>query len=184
MLRNRKRQATGKLRHAVPGKPAAGLSRSYERTLIASAVASCLMLGAPVALAQSTNSTLRGQVTSATAGTEVAATNVETGVVRRTQTAADGSYTLAGLPPGTYLVQAGTASDTVTLAIASNAVLNLEPGTTAEPIENIVVYGTQTAALDVLTSDFGGLITPREIQQLPQATRYFLEFADNRKSVV
>ena len=178
MLRTRKSTADAPFRHQT-AKGTPGPARAPQRTLIASAVASCLMLAAPAVLAQSANSNLRGQVASATEGTEVVATNAATGVVRRTQTDADGSYVLVGLPPGTYIVAAGGATDTVTLSVASNAVLNLEAGAGGgEPVENIVVYGTQTAALDVMTSEVGGVISPREIQQLPQATRNFLEFAD------
>ena len=178
MLRTRKSTVDSAFRRkAVQGN--AGPARAPQRTLIASAVAGCLMLAAPGAFAQSANSNLRGQIAAATEGTEVVATNAATGVVRRTQTDADGSYVLVGLPPGTYIVSAGGATDTVTLSVASNAVLNLEAGAGGgEPIENILVYGAQSTALDVMTSEVGGAISPREIQQLPQATRNFLEFAD------
>jgi outer membrane receptor protein involved in Fe transport len=150
-----------------------------ERNLVASAVASCLMLGAPVAFGQSANANLRGQVTTEAgpaANTEVVATNLATGAVRRTQTAANGSYVLIGLPPGTYTVEAGGIKNTVTLSVASNATLNLEPG--EEAIEQVVVTGARPAAADVRTPEVGGLVSLRQIEQLPQSTRNFLEFAD------
>ena len=81
-----------------------------QRKLLASAVASCLMAGAPVAFGQSAGSNLRGHVTddaAPVADTEVVATNVATGAVRRTTTSADGSYVLIGLDPGTWTVRAG-----------------------------------------------------------------------------
>ncbi len=150
-----------------------------QRNLVAAAVASCLMLGAPVAFGQSANANLRGQVSlesGPAADTEVIATNLATGAVRRTRTGADGSYTLVGLPPGTYSVEAGGNTATVTLSVASNATLNLEPMT--EVIEQVVVTGARVAAADVRTSEVGSTISLRQIEQLPQSTRNFLEFAD------
>ena len=150
-----------------------------QRSAIAVAVASCLLLGAPVTFGQSASSNLRGNVTlesGPAANTEVVATNLATGVVRRTRTATDGSYVLVGLPPGTYSVEAGGNTATVTLSVASNATLNLAPGT--EAVEQVVVTGARPAAADVRTSEVGSTISLRQIEQLPQSTRNFLEFAD------
>ena len=151
-----------------------------QRKLVAAAVASCLMLGAPSAFGQSANSNLRGQVSAASgpaADTEVVATNVATGAVRRTRTTSDGRYVLIGLQPGTYTVEAGGITETITLSVASNATLNLQPGA-GEAIEEVTVVGYRRAAPDVLKSEVGGTVSLRTIEQLPQATRNFLEFAD------
>jgi outer membrane receptor protein involved in Fe transport len=175
-------RAAGASSRALQTKTTQWHDRAPQRTLLASAVASCLMLGAPAAFGQSGSANLRGQVTTdaaPAANTDVTATNVATGAVRRTRTSADGHYVLVGLPPGTYRVEAGGITDTVTLSVASNATLNLQPGdAAAEGIENITVIGYQRSAPDVLTSEVGSTISPRLIQQLPQATRNFLEFAD------
>ncbi|MGH8167276.1 MAG: TonB-dependent receptor domain-containing protein, partial [Woeseiaceae bacterium] len=126
---------------------------------------------------------LRGQVTTEAApaaNTEVVAINAATGAVRRTRTSADGTYVLVGLNPGTYTVQAGGATEVVTLSVASNSTLDLDAGAEgAQPadLDTITVVGT-AAKLDVLTSEVGGNVSPRVIEQLPQATRNFLEFAD------
>jgi hypothetical protein len=161
-------------------------SRRPSPSLLACALASCLAMSTPQVLAQTANANLRGQVmvdSAPAAGTEVIATNVNTGAVRRAQTNANGTYTLIGLPPGTYRVQAGGVSETVTLSVASNATLNLQSGGVAEttPQEATTLEGvTVTAPLlkDVKTSEVGNTISLRQIQQLPQATRNFLEFSD------
>jgi outer membrane receptor protein involved in Fe transport len=182
MLLKSMSKAAGASRRALPTKNTQWHETVPQRTLLASAVASCLMLGAPVAFGQSGSANLRGQVTTdaaPAANTDVVATNVATGAVRRTRTSADGTYVLVGLPPGTYTVEAGGVMNVVTLSVASNATLNLRPGTgDAESIENITVTGYRRSAPDVLTSEVGSTISPRLIQQLPQATRNFLEFAD------
>ncbi|MEN5116552.1 TonB-dependent receptor [Luteimonas sp. TWI662] len=157
--------------------------RVPQPALLACALAACLAVAAP-AFAQSTSATLRGQVRSAEAGTTVTATNVATGAVRRVQTNAGGAYTLVGLPPGTYRVDAGGEPQTVTLSVASTATLDIQ-GAVAEgvpadgPVTDIGGV-TVTAPLlrDVRTSEVGNTISLRQIQQLPQATRNFLEFAD------
>lgn len=157
-----------------------------QRKLLATALAGCLgaMMGGNV-MAQSADATLRGQVSGAAAGTAVTATNVNTGVVRRTQTNADGSYTLVGLQPGTYRVEAGAGTArTVTLSVASTATLDIAgdtgvaetPGGTATDLGTVVVTGV--ALPEVTTSEVGDTISLRQIQTVPQASRNFLEFAD------
>jgi len=181
MLLKSMSRAAGASSRALQTKNTQWLERRPERTLLASAVASCLMLGTPLAFAQSAGSNLRGQVTADSgpaANAEVVATNVATGAVRRTRTSDDGTYVLVGLSPGTYTVEAGGITDTVTLSVASNATLNLQPGAAAEAIEEVTVVGYRRSAPDVLTSEVGSSISPRTIQQLPQSTRNFLEFAD------
>lgn len=174
--------ASGASRRGAAARAKEPQEKLPQRKLLASAVASCLMLGTPAAFGQSTGSNLRGHVrgeSAPVANTEVVATNIATGAVRRTQTSANGRYVLIGLDPGTYRVRAGDAVEIVTLAVASNSTLNLEAGDEAEEVdlETITVVG-QRAEVDVLTSEVGAIVSPRLISELPQATRNFLEFAD------
>ena len=174
-MKHRKHGNTGKQRTVRP-----------IPKLLTCALASCLMMGAPSVFAQSANANLRGQVltdSTPAAGTEVIATNNATGFVRRTQTNANGSYTLTGLPPGTYTVQAGGTSQTVTLSVASNSTLNLQSGGVAETgpqqaTDLAAVTVTAPLLKDVKTSEVGNTVSLRQIQTLPQASRNFLEFAD------
>ena len=87
----------------------------FNRSLLSCALAACLAMSAPT-MAQSTGATLRGQVD---AVSKVTVTNVDTGYSRSTDASASGSYSLAGLPPGTYRVEGGAGgSRTITLQVA------------------------------------------------------------------
>src|SRR5258705_3192056 len=100
---------------------------SWQKQLIASTIAAVLSgILAHHAYAQSADASLRGK---APANTEVTARNAETGLVRHVKVGADGSYSVVGLPPGTYRVDAGPSTEqTVTLTVASTATLDLTAG--------------------------------------------------------
>ncbi len=148
-----------------------------SRSLLAAAVAS--VLAAPtVSWAQTADATLRG---TAAPNSQITAKNVATGATRRTTAAADGSYTLLGLPPGTYRVDAGPGTETVvTLTVASTATLDLKEGAAALPegrtIDEIVVTAVRLS--EVRTSEIGTTVSQHQIETVPQITRNFLEFAD------
>jgi hypothetical protein len=121
-----------------------------------------------VVWAQTSESTLRGQ---APPNATITARNLDTGAVRRTTAAADGSYVLVGLPPGTYRVDAGGMSQDITLAVASTETYDLD-----QTIEEVQVVGTRIQ--EMRTSEVGAYVSQREIESVPQVTRNFLEFAD------
>src|SRR5688572_26521839 len=155
----------------------------FPRSLIGAAVAAALAMPA-VTWAQSAEATLRGH---APANVDVTARNVATGATRRTRSGADGNYTLAGLPPGTYQVEGGPGTETtVTLSVASTATLDLVTGAaTAEteaPIQEVVVTGRRLN--EVRTSEVGATVSQAQIESVPQMTRNFLEFADTVPGVV
>ncbi len=138
----------------------------------------CAVIATQTAQAQSTDAVLRGR---APANSEVRARNVETGAQRRTQATADGAYTLVGLPPGTWQVDAGLGTaQVVTLAVASTATLDLAPGEAALPetgeLEEVLVQSRRL--VEVRTSQVGAIVSSRQIESTPQITRNFLEFAD------
>ena len=162
------------------------------RTLLAGALASCLLLGvAPSVFAQSTSATIRGQVSADStpaADAKVTATNLATGLSRSVQAGANGGYSLGGLPPGTYRIDvvAGgqTSSQNVTVAIGQTATLNLGVGGVAESapagaatdLETVTVQGTMLA--ETKTSEVATYVSQKQIEALPQASRNFLAFAD------
>ncbi len=155
---------------------------NFPRSILGAAIAA--VLAAPtVTIAQSADATLRG---SAAANADVTAKNVATGSTRRTKANADGSYTLTGLPPGTYRVDAGPGTEqVVTLTVASTASLDLTGGSAAagdQPLEEVTVTGRRLA--EVKTSEIGATISLQQIESVPQMTRNFLEFADTVPGVV
>ncbi|WP_347260928.1 TonB-dependent receptor [Rudaea sp.] len=149
---------------------------SLIRTAVVTAVAMPAM-----SWAQSSDAGLRGK---APPEMQVTAKNVATGLRRTTMSSADGSYSLVGLPPGTYQVDAGPGTEkTVTLSVASTGTLDFAapaaasaaaPG--AATLEGITVTGTALA--EVKTSEVGNTVSLHQIATVPQSTRNFLEFAD------
>ena len=147
------------------------------KMLIAFAAMALVLGYAGIASAQSVSATLRGK---APANSEVTAKNVDTGLTRRTTSGTDGAYSLVGLPPGTYKVDAGTGTETsVVLSVASTTTLDLQP---TEPIESTEPVATALVTAqklsEVRTSEVGMTISRVQIETVPQITRNFLEFAD------
>lgn len=159
--------------------------------LLACALASCLVLAAPAAMAQSTAATIRGQITvdAAPAGeAQVTATNVNTGLSRKVQ-ASNGAYNVGGLPPGTYRIDVvagnATTSRTITVQVGQVATVNLAaaggvaevaPGAEATDIDAVTV--TSEFVPETKTSEIATYVTNKQIESLPQGTRNFLAFAD------
>lgn len=149
-----------------------------HRNLLTCALASCLAMGVAPVHAQSGNATLRGK---APGGAQVTAVNTETGQVRKVAVAADGSYTLSGLQPGTYRVDAGPGTEkVVTLAVATSVSLDLGAAAPsskdATTLDTVTVVGVPLP--EVKTSEVGTNVSVKVINTLPQVTRNFLEFAD------
>jgi outer membrane receptor for ferrienterochelin and colicin len=166
-------------------------SRSMTRTALSCALASCLVLAAAPLFAQSTGATIRGQVvvdSAPASSAQVTARNVETGLTRSVQTTS-GSYTLAGLPPGTYQLDVSangqSSSQTVTVQVGQTATLNLGVGGVAEtaaPGEatdlDTVTVVAPPALVETKTSEVATYVSQKQIEALPQASRNFLAFAD------
>lgn len=152
---------------------------STRKKLLASLITATIAtaaFGPTIAWAQSADATLRGK---APANSEITAKDVSTGATRRTKAAADGSYALVGLPPGTYQVDAGPGTEkTVTLTVASAATLDLAAaaGTPTTTLEGVSVNATTLT--EVKTAEVGTTISLHQIETIPQITRNFLEFAD------
>lgn len=162
-----------------------------NRTMLACALASCLAVAAPAALAQSTGASVRGQVlvdSVPATDAQVTATNVATGLTRKVQASGNGNYNVGGLPPGTYRIDvtAGgkTNSQTITLQVGQTATLNLSTGGVAETaapgaattMEAVTV--TAAPVFETKTPEVATYISQVQIESLPQASRNFLAFAE------
>ena len=149
---------------------------------IASALVSAVVL--PTAgWAQTADATVRGK---AAANSPITAKDVATGATRRTTAGADGSYSLLGLQPGTYRIDAGAGTEqTVTVSVASTTTLDLVPGGAAAAggtLEEVIVRATRL--VEVKTSEIGATVSLHQIETTPQITRNFLEFADTVPGMV
>ncbi|QNK03781.1 TonB-dependent receptor [Dyella telluris] len=143
-----------------------------------------------ISLAQSSDATIRGQ---GPVDTDVVAKNAATGATRRTHTDKGGSYALVGLPPGTYQVSAGPGTErTVTVTVASVFTLNLSaqqaaaaaPAAAANAKDLGPISVSATTLQEVKTSEVGTLVSLRQIDTTPAASRNFLEFADTVPGMV
>lgn len=151
-----------------------------RRNLIASFVAATLAASSAALIpytahAQIANATLEGH---ADPGTTITATNVDTGDRRVAKTSPAGTYTIIGLPPGRYRVQAGDqAAQLLTLSVASTVTFDFtNTALRAATLEQVVVSGNRL--VQVRTPEVGGVVSQQTIATIPQITRNFLEFAD------
>jgi hypothetical protein len=171
------------------------LRRKTRLGMRAALLATSLLAAAP-ALAQLSTATIRGHVTSKAApvpGTTVVAKSVDTGAVTRAVAGPDGSYVLSGLSSGAYDVSFGAGganavTQRVIVSVGQTASLDMDlaapaqsaaqagvPGTTPSG-SSIVVTGRRL--VETRTSEQATNVTPQQIENLPQGSRNFIDFAE------
>jgi hypothetical protein len=136
-----------------------------------------MILGLGVATgAQTFRGTILGTVTDSSGlpidGATVTIKNMDTGLVRTTQTSADGSYSVAELPIGTYAVtisqngfQSATTSNVpVDVAGERRVDVVLKPGRISEIVE---VSGADLPQVETTTNEMGGVLTSKIVQDIP-----------------
>jgi hypothetical protein len=129
--------------------------------------------------------TLRGRVMdpqdAAVAGASVTLRQSATGTERTATSDAKGSFVIANLPPGAYVIKAqapGFADrefPALTLQVGQYAEVKLALATAARS-ESVEVAGDALAVQD-LTSVVGGVLGTEKIEQMPLNGRNFLELA-------
>jgi outer membrane receptor protein involved in Fe transport len=154
------------------------MRHSLQRLLLIFALFACL----PV-FAQNTTARLQGVVRDAQGplpGVTVAAVNTESGLQRSTVTETEGSFVLI-VPPGPYTVTAGTAAHeeqkaTIRLQVGQVIEFNfdLKPGKVSAAVS---VSGEAAPEVELRSSEIATNVSQDQIQNLPQSTRNFLNFA-------
>ena len=163
--------------------------RSGIRILVA--VLSVGALAVPAA-AQITSATVSGTITDETGGilpgVDIAAKNIDTGLSRTFVSTAEGSYTIAGLPPGKYEVRAnlqgfGSTVETIQLTVGEQAGLNLvlKVGTAQE---SITVTGTAGTLVDTQSSALSALVLEKTIEELPLNGRNYIGLATLQPGII
>ena len=136
--------------------------------------------------AQSTSATLRGTVSDEkgpVAGAKVMAVGSDSGFSFSAESAADGSFKLPGLAPGSYLivVSAGNypeLSQSVQLLLGQQVDVDFKLSAAGMVFENVTVVGESTKLLiDTRSSEISTNISPVQMENLPQGERNFLNFA-------
>jgi carboxypeptidase family protein len=125
--------------------------------------------------------TVKDQSGAVIPGATVTARNVETGLTRIAVSDGTGEYRLVSLPPGRYSVAtelSGFSTETrpdIVLVIDQTALLNfaLKPATLSE---TVTVTG-ESPIVDVTRSDVSTSVSTQQIQDLPVASRRWLDLA-------
>lgn len=172
-----------------------------KRTCLGAASALAVTLSLAVAggaAAQVSSATLRGTIYEGAApetGGSVVATDTASGYATRARIGANGVYVLPGLRPGSYRVavttaDGQTAEDTVTVVLGQVATLDFDvapivTGSTddaAAELGEVVVRGRRI--FEVRTSEVATNVSQQQINDLPQISRNFLNFAALAPGVV
>jgi hypothetical protein len=164
-----------------------GLRRRVLTAVLGMAALYCFSAALSSVIAQQgASATLRGIVKdpneAVVRGSQVSATQKDTGVKRETTTNADGLYVISNLPPGSYEVRIQAAgfvdkvsATPVVLQVGQIVTLDatLEVGSVVETVDLV----GEIPPVDTSNSAVAGVIDQREIQSLPLNGRNFLELA-------
>jgi outer membrane receptor protein involved in Fe transport len=156
-----------------------------SRRVVVSPVAALVLVAATAlpSAAQSTSATIRGIVkddTGGLPGANVAAKETTSGFSFEATSGADGSFTLAGLRPGSYditvsMTQYKPEARKLQVLVGQN--IDLDFRLTADLVyaENVTVISD--LVVDIKSSQIATNITSEQIRDLPQNDRNFLNFA-------
>jgi hypothetical protein len=144
-----------------------------------------MLLCAFAATAHAQNAQITGAVKDSSGaiipGATVSARNVETGLAREAVTDGQGEYRLPSLPPGRYAVTTqlnGFSTESrpdITLIIDQTAIINfsLKPAAISE---TVTVTG-ESPIVDTTRSDVSTSVSTQQIQDLPVASRRWIDLA-------
>ena len=137
------------------------------------------------AFAQTDTGTILGTVTDPTGavvtGAAITVTHVATGAKRTTTSSATGTYTVTGLPPGSYevLISASGFAEqkqTVVVTIASQTALASKLTLAAAGVTVEVSGGAGAVQVETQSSELSTVVTSQQVSQLPSLTRNPYDF--------
>lgn len=145
----------------------------------------CMVLAASQAGAQLANASLSGTVTGADGaglpGVTVTVRNQESGLVRTSVTAENGTYAISGLKPGIYEVSFDLEGFPAVLrrdvALRVGQETRLGATLTLEQIEESITVTGDAPIIETTSKEIGGTLTTQEFRDLPTQNRSFALFA-------
>ncbi len=143
---------------------------SGQKTLLSVAISLGLAALSPVALAQVTDSSVRGSVVGANANTTVQVVDSARGTTRTESVNDNGGFRVDGLAPGTYVVrvlQDGRVVDTQEVSVTIGSSRTITMGVSSSQINEIVTSGRRVSRLDTAIAESGLVINSAEIMELP-----------------
>jgi hypothetical protein len=149
--------------------------------LVAVLAAVCLFGGTAYAQNAQISGTLKDQSGGVLPGVTVTAKNDATGLTRSAVTEGDGSYRLPALPPGSYTITAelsgfGTESrPEVVLVIDQTAIIDFTMRPAA--LSETVTVAAEAPIVDTTKSDVSTSVSTQQIQDLPVASRRWIDLA-------
>jgi hypothetical protein len=156
----------------------------FRRTAFAGLVLVGALTAASSAFAQTTTGMIRGYLRgeggAAVASGQVTARNAEMGLTRTATASTEGFYSIAGLRPGTYTLEARRIgfqpqTRTVTVQIGQTLDQNFDLTTSAAQLASVQV--TATAPVEMKTSEVATNVTQAQINDLPSSSRNILDLA-------
>ena len=156
----------------------------FGRSRLATFIVLLFTTAVPV-LAQTSTGALRGYVRSgggaAVVDAQVVARHTATNQQRGTITSATGAYSLGGLRPGSYDISVrrigfSPATRTVQVQVGQVLDVNFDVGQAATQLAGVEVVAT-TALAERKTSEVATNVTLAQINNLPSASRNFLDLA-------
>jgi outer membrane receptor protein involved in Fe transport len=157
--------------------------KRHSPARVSALVTLAVLLATSSAIAQTTTATVRGTVvddTGALPGAAIVAKETGSGFTHEATSGADGGFTLPGLRPGTYEIsvsmpQYKPAARRLTVLVGQD--IDLDFRLTADLVyaENVTVVGD--TAVETRTSEIATYVTSKQLRDLPQNDRNFLNFA-------
>jgi hypothetical protein len=159
------------------------MAKRFSRFLL---LAVTFLVGASVVLGQvSTSGTLQGTVSDATgaviAGADVKARDEATGTVFETKSGVDGSFRIANLRPGTYVVsismQGFKTAEYRDVKVITGQIYELSAKLEVGEMQSTVVVEAGAVVLETASTTIGTTITGKAINTLPLTSRDALDLA-------